>query len=364
MTAISVELLDAKHFARAGRLWQICFSAPYDIFATQQYIEKQLGQLFGAFEGDELAATCGVINFSTQLGGRALSCAGICAVATHPSFRRRGLTNVLIERALSEAHGRGDAIAALWPFSYPFYERFGFQVTDRHYKVTAQLANLHKSPIGDAAQYREAAAPCALDKAAAEAEPALELLVGLHHQWCQLHSLSLSRDRHRWLRIFGRPGSSWLVLTHLQGYMIIDWSSSAETLRVIEWCYLTAEAFADGLAWLAQMDSQFQSASWTAASIDEIYRLNLHSLVKVEVLPGMMSRVLNSGELQKALELSFDDKLQITDPLSLSGGATVSGPAIGPGELMQELVAFHSSARSGMESLYGRGGKAFSVEKF
>jgi predicted acetyltransferase len=361
---LSVELLDAQHFSQAGRLWQICFSAPYDIFASQQYIEKQLGQLFGAFEDGELISTCGVINFSAQLGGRTIGCAGICAVATHPSFRRRGLTNLLMSRALSEAHGRGDAIAALWPFSYPFYERFGFQVTDRQYKVTAQLANLHKRPIGDAAQYREAAAPCVLYNSAAEAEPALELLAELHHRWCQLHSLSLSRDRHRWLRIFGRPGSSWLVLTHRQGYMIIDWSSSTETLQLREWCYLTAEAFADGLAWLAHMDSQFQSACWTAASIDEIYRFNLHSLVKVEVLPGMMSRVLHSGELQKTLELSFDDKLQIADPLSLSGNVTGAGPAIGPGELMQELVAFHVSARSGMESLYGRGGKAFSVEKF
>ena len=69
--------------------------------------------------------------------------------------------------------------------------------------------------------------------------------------------------------------------------------------------------------------------------------------------------------------------LSIADPLGLSavgqplqkpGGGSTNGAngsfTIGTGDLMQELVGFHSKGRSGLEDLYGKAGQAFSIEKF
>ena len=368
-----VQILEPEHYSKAGKLWQISFAAPYDIFATQQYIEKQLSRLTGVFDGDTLAATLGIIDFSMGIGGHEVSCAGIAAVATHPNYRRRGLTARLIGEALPHLYEREIAVAALWPFSYPFYERFGWQVSDRQYKVRLDLAALHK--LGDASCYRHiepfiGSADASGDAAQGELAVAIDgRLSELHHRWCQRYSLSLGRNAVRWKRLLGRPGASWLVLLHDEGYMLIDLSASENRatekseLVVREWCYLSARAFKDGLALLGQMDSQFQSASCILPSVDDFYRLNLHSRSRIEVLPGMMSRAVDSKALAGAMALDFRG-LSLSDPLALEPPST-SGTSVGVGELIQELVAFHNSPTPGLEHIYGRAGlPSFSVEKF
>ena len=59
------------------------------------------------------------------------------------------------------------------------------------------------------------------------------------------------------------PHSRRRLYVHKDGYMVWNLSDSHnKSLQITEWCYLTDEAFSDGLALLSQMDSQYEKVSW------------------------------------------------------------------------------------------------------
>jgi predicted N-acetyltransferase YhbS len=62
--------------------------------------------------------------------------AGVAAVASHPSARRRGLVRGLLERLLRQMREEGSAVSVLYPFRPSFYARFGFVGVPRHRTAT------------------------------------------------------------------------------------------------------------------------------------------------------------------------------------------------------------------------------------
>jgi predicted acetyltransferase len=82
--------------------------------------------------GDKLVSQIGIVDRTVQVGGQSLSIAGIGGVATHPQFRRRGFTGVLLQTALKQMRQRGssDTYDFAMLFCYdpmiPFYTKRGF----------------------------------------------------------------------------------------------------------------------------------------------------------------------------------------------------------------------------------------------
>ena len=52
---------------------------------------------------------------------------GIGGVATFPEYRREGHMRQLLPFVLNAAYDRGDVLSSLFPFSHPFYRKFGFE---------------------------------------------------------------------------------------------------------------------------------------------------------------------------------------------------------------------------------------------
>lgn len=75
----------------------------------------------------EVAATAGAYSFRMTLpGGSSVGCAGITSVSVRADHRRRGVLSALMDRLLTQARHRGDAVAALWASEAPIYGRYGF----------------------------------------------------------------------------------------------------------------------------------------------------------------------------------------------------------------------------------------------
>lgn len=52
---------------------------------------------------------------------------GVGGVATFPEYRREGHMRKLLPFVLKAAYDRGDVLSSLFPFSHPFYRKFGFE---------------------------------------------------------------------------------------------------------------------------------------------------------------------------------------------------------------------------------------------
>jgi len=56
--------------------------------------------------GGKLVSHIGIVDRTVRIGGQSLSIAGVGGVATHPQFRRRGFTDVLLHTAVEQMRQR------------------------------------------------------------------------------------------------------------------------------------------------------------------------------------------------------------------------------------------------------------------
>ena len=102
-----------------------------------------LGERFGVFAGpaDGLRSVCKHYDFTARLRGEWVPMAGLAAVATPPEHRREGYVRRLIAGSLDRWHGEFP-VAALWPFSRPYYRQFGWATATTFAEVTLPTEKL------------------------------------------------------------------------------------------------------------------------------------------------------------------------------------------------------------------------------
>ncbi|MDO6656438.1 enhanced intracellular survival protein Eis [Anaerobacillus sp. 1_MG-2023] len=103
-------------------------------------------EIWGDFEGDELAAKLHLIDLETWIAGKKFAMGGIASVATYPEHRRGGRVARLLQNALSEMKNRGQTISFLHPFQIPFYRKFGFEVLNDWKKLNLKKEDFKLLP--------------------------------------------------------------------------------------------------------------------------------------------------------------------------------------------------------------------------
>lgn len=79
---------------------------------------------------------------------------GIGGVATFPEYRREGHMRHLLPFVLDAAYDRGDVLSSLFPFSHPFYRKFGFECCGPIQQCEAEMHAFQKMPwVGKIRQY-------------------------------------------------------------------------------------------------------------------------------------------------------------------------------------------------------------------
>ena len=84
------------------------------------------GRMHAAFEADQIVGGAGAFPFELSVPGGSLPCAGVTAVGTQPTHRRRGVLRSMMDAQLRDVHERGEPIAALWASEETIYGRFGY----------------------------------------------------------------------------------------------------------------------------------------------------------------------------------------------------------------------------------------------
>lgn len=138
---------------------------------------------FAALVDGQLAA--GMINHRLVQNVRGVRkpMSGIGNVATYPEYRRQGLIRALFEAVFADMREQGQAVSGLYPFSEPFYRKFGYVAG--HNKVTVRVPTttlagylpLATSELGDGWRFER------LNAAQAQAQlmPLYALLAEQHH---------------------------------------------------------------------------------------------------------------------------------------------------------------------------------------
>jgi predicted acetyltransferase len=343
-----------SEYPAACEIYSTAFIDPQRSLDRQiAFVKDGLSLLLGCYDGDQLVGLTGVIDFDLRFGDRWIPCAGVAGVATLPSYRRQGVVKLLLTECLKIQHERRIPMACLWPFSYPFYKRMGWEVTDFQTEMESPITRLPDS--GDARAYKM----LPLNQFGAA--------MAVHERWCESTNLSMRRSNKRWQYMLSQPNKVFRLFVHNDGYMIWDIASggSEQQLIVKEWGFTNRKALVDGLSLLSKMDSQFQSVKWRCADAEPFLKLmGNESPPAVHIMHGMMSRVVHVDAFREALPVKSIG-LTIVDPLGVSGPVTGSGA--GPGEIVQHVIALWKQPDPRLpDSLHGVIGDApaFSVEQY
>lgn len=78
------------------------------------------------YEDDTPVASVAAGPMLQNIRGKLFDSAGIFMVATHPQYRRKGYSFLLLQELFKQMRGRGNGFSCLYPFRESFYERLGY----------------------------------------------------------------------------------------------------------------------------------------------------------------------------------------------------------------------------------------------
>lgn len=329
----------------------------------------------GAFapDGGRLLAALRIWPFLAYFQGRPIPMGGVASVASWPEVRRQGLVGRLMRESLDLMRSEGQTVSTLYPFSYPFYRRYGWELgfTRTLYEIPLSELDPYRRPPGG--RFR----PAGPDDL-----PALD---ALYRRFVRRWNGPLLRESSWWRqRILDHSGAPapgigprravlWEDGHRFRAYLVYGFQSpnpqaaTAEQrlLRVYDWAVEDGGAFRALLSFLVQHDSMAASLTMPAPSDWDFLPLLVNPRVKVRKEAGAMIRIIDMdrflhqvvppkrrplppGEelasLPEAVQIEVQDELAPWNQgrwlLPLGGGSVqpASGEPKGPEETMPRLI--------------------------
>jgi predicted acetyltransferase len=151
LRAMSIKPLTRDDFEAFKEIQTFCFWEDHEMM-DERFWNKVLKGIdwdnnLCIMDGDVMAATYVVDDFSGYIRGKLMKIGGISCVATYPQYRRKGYVGKMLVKSLSDMRERGQYVSALQPFKFSFYRRYGYETCAMNLILTADPNNI-KLPKG------------------------------------------------------------------------------------------------------------------------------------------------------------------------------------------------------------------------
>ncbi len=107
-----------------------------------------------AFDGNRAVSTAAEFRFLQWFAGRSIPMSGIFGVATLPEHRGGGVMRQVVSSLITEAHGRGTPITALYPAVLGPYRSLGYEIAGTFNEHRLRIDSI-PAGLGDASAVRE-----------------------------------------------------------------------------------------------------------------------------------------------------------------------------------------------------------------
>ena len=263
------------------------------------------GDYRGVFEGDELLAACGQIEFTARVRGAWLPLAGLTGVATAPTHRRQGLAGRMLEASLAEYRDRGWPVSALRPFDARFYGRYGWATGCRYTAATVSPSALAPAREAAAGRFRRVH------------PEGFEALEPVYREWLDGVGLATRRSEDWWRdRAFHTPGTelycyAWERDGETRGYLL--YQAEDRRLTVREAAHVDHEAYLNLLRFLADHDAQADELLLRGPGHDRLLDVvEDRDALDVELVPGQMVRIADVSAALEAVRYPADEAATLT----------------------------------------------------
>lgn len=159
-----------------------------ECFIQTEYKKKlksQLEQWVAVNDEGTVVAGVPVHPFRVYFNGHKVKCGGIGGVVSAPEHRRRGNVKMLFRTSLKAMYDRGYFFSYLYPFSYSYYRKFGYETACNTFKATFVTDNLLRYDMeGYTKKYSK--------------DEDLDIIKGIYHEYSKDMNGMLCRDDELW----------------------------------------------------------------------------------------------------------------------------------------------------------------------
>jgi predicted acetyltransferase len=249
---------------------------------------------WGLFESGDLRASLTVVPFLVHWGAAVtLPMGGIAGVATFAEARGRGFVDQLLRKSLEAMRADGQVISSLFPFSWAFYRRSGWDWVGRKMSVRLPLNELRSSPEGRAV-------------VAIPAEQARERLEPAYTRFARRYHGPFTAETHKW---DGKLGHHDDRTTHVYvhepsgAYLLWRYNKDNSEGRVHEFVADSPDAYKGFLSLLHYMATQCDHARLTLPEDSPLWSYVMHWNLETRLEPVTQARVVDFAPAMERLEV-------------------------------------------------------------
>lgn len=250
----------------------------------------------GVFDGPRLVACTIIDSLHLAWGEAEAPLGGIGGVACTADQRGRGHVGRLLEHSLRTMRDAGQYLSGLYPFSFAFYRRYGWDWVGEQKQYVVPTSELKASPEGRCLT-------------AYEGLDALEIVRPVYNQFARrFYGMGLRTETapgdaapHWWRRALDhRDNRTTYVQVYrdpatgeAEGYLTFRYPDDGDTGQVGEFYANTPAAYRGLLSVLHYYGVQVEKISWCAPADDPLALHLMHYDLETKLRPLFMGRVVN-----------------------------------------------------------------------
>lgn len=234
-------------------------------------------------EQDEIVSKATVLPLHVYLNGQVVPIGGVSGVVTWPEHRRGGHVTKLLEHSLIEMKEEGQVLAFLYPFSIPFYRKYGWELF-----ADTETLTLEKDQLPKREKYEGTI------RRMTKEDPLI--VDDVYQAWAKQFSGTIVRDSKWWERsVFKRKKGSIVAYFNSQkektGYLIYEVKNRKMTVHEIIW--LVPDARRALFHFISNHDSMIDKVVIKTVAHDRLPFLLTDPQVKREVTSYFMARIVD-----------------------------------------------------------------------
>ncbi len=255
---------------------------------------SDVANIWGLFAGGELQAALSIVPFQTHWGTQTiLPLGGIAGVATWVEARGNGYVAELLTESLRVMRDRGEVVSALYPFSWSFYRKFGWEWVGEKRTMTLPLRELRAHPEGKSVR----------DITERDAQAARPKIEAVYTTYAKQFRGAFTSETHRWnSRLDHKNGRAAYVYEYEPTGEYLLWRYENDGRgKVVEWTARTPEGVRAHLSLLHYLGTQCDKAEVTVPSNSPLQAHFMHWDMETKVRPIFMGRVVDFAGAMRVL---------------------------------------------------------------
>ena len=298
MSEIEYRLATPEEWLSFARLQNFVFSFVRDEKEIKEKIAgggyKNEDVYVAIGEDGQVLAGMGVIPFTIWFDGQKVPMAGIGGVAGTPENRRKGNIRNIFAKVFRDINEKGVVFSHLYPFSYAYYQKFGYEHCGTAKRYTLRTACARK--------FKNNGTTCEF----VNGDDVQSKLTDVYEAYASRQNAMISRSELRWKEVFDFPsfGDTRFYYWQNEKQEVKAWvkfKRDGHKLMIHDIAWSDSEGMFGILQFLGRFDGAAETFTFTSSPelIPEIYWDSIYE-IETETAGLGMNRIVN---VKRALEL-------------------------------------------------------------